>query len=42
MFCDILSEDCAIFYASDYIDMTVKNDIIIISDNKTGSEFTIG
>lgn len=42
MFCDILSEDCAIFYASDYIDTTVKNDIIIISDNKTGSEFTIG
>lgn len=42
MFCDVLSEDCAILFASDYIDTTVKNDTIIISDNKTGSEFTIG
>lgn len=41
MFCDVLSEDCAIFYASDYIDTTVKNDTIIISDNKTGTEFTL-
>lgn len=42
MFCDVLSEDCAILFASDYIDTTVKNDTIIISDNKTGSEFNIG
>lgn len=42
MFCDVLSEDCAILFASDYIDTTVKNDTIIISDNKTGSEFTLG